>query len=252
MGRVFLWIVMLSLSLLGTARAQFKVETLLDKGPIRLSAGLDMEFNKFGQNVVVKASSVAALRNAQPIIDATIPVVNQNLTCASGALYSATIKSIAANSSGILATPSGSLNLTADATFVACRALTFPQSGDFTVSATIQPVAKNSILQLQLNDLRVQKAGITWIRIGPEIPLPQSVLNFVLHFVGPKLTQYVVNPLNNSLAKLFQNAWLRKQVNAYKLQIQSAQFSFQNSDLVVTVGLSGQVPIATVNRVLNF
>ena len=63
--------------------------------------------------------------------------------------------------------------------------------------------------------------------------------------------QKIAGTINGWLGRQFQNVSLQRQIKTYKLQFQSAQLKFQNSDLVVTVGLTGQVPISSINKQLG-
>jgi hypothetical protein len=248
MARVLALAAMLLLALSESAFAQLKIETVLANGPIDLASKLELQFSKLGQSVLVSANGAVALQNAQAVINAALPAINQKLTCASGSSYGATIGSLTPNTP--LIGQSQTLDLAAEANVFGCKILTL-KGGDVTITTTIEPVIQNSILQLRVKNTRVQQSGIilaSWF----SAPVPNSLVNAIVAFITPKISKYALDPLNGWLTKQFQNAALQKEIKAYDLQFQSAQLNFQGANLTVTVGLSGQVPTATVDRLLGF
>jgi hypothetical protein len=155
----------LLISFSGPSFAQFNAETLLDNHPVRIGAGLEVQFTRFGQNVLVTASSFATVHGAQAIADASIPAINKRLACAKGRKYGVAITSLTFVQNVGLGR-SSELGVTANAHVTSCGLGLV--DGDVAVSSSISPLIRNSTIQLAVSESDVQSLGVRWI--GLSIP----------------------------------------------------------------------------------
>ena len=228
-----------------SAHAQFRVAPLLDRGPLRFSAGVDVQLNKFGQNVVGTATTFAAVRGVQNVIDALIPELNRRLACGKGRKYGATI-------SQITPIPNSMSNQGAPLVFqvnahVAGCSLGLVQ-GDVGVSVPVGLAIRNRTVELRVAQVQVQSQGVFVVGL---FQIPDAAVADAGRQISPQIGQAVA-VINRWINSRLAAPATQKQINAYKLQIQSARIDLQGGDLIVTLGLTGQVPLAKADSLLNF
>jgi hypothetical protein len=229
-----------------SAFAQFKTEGLLDRGPIRFGAGLDLQLNKFGRNVTGTATVFAAIRDAQGVIDATIPELNRRLACGKGRTVGVAIARITPSTNATFS-QSSPFALTITAHVATCPIPLV--AGDISVSIPVEVIVRNSSVTLEVPSPRVRSLGVTAVGF---VPIPNDVISSnARRRMAPQVGR-VLAIINKWVNRQIQLPALQRQIGAHKLQIRSARIDFDGNDLSVALTLSGQTSVARVRRWLNF
>lgn len=223
------------------AHAQFKIEEILDKGPLRLSAGVDVRLSRFGEQVVANATTFAILRDAQGVIAALLPGINKRNQCT------------ASKDVGIVVTDITPTQMIAGA------------SQQFAFRAVVQ------VSDCQLNSLSGQisivlpvnvrtRANSIYLQTAP--PQTESDLTaFGIHvpafIVQRKIAKFtpgideMVKKLNSAINTQMNNPGLRAIVKTYHLQLNQPTLTLDQGDLRVAVEMTGQASTQTVNSWFN-
>jgi hypothetical protein len=223
------------------AHAQFKIEEILDKGPLRLSAGIDLQLSRFGSEVAASATAFAVLRDAQDVITAMLPGINKRLACARG-------KDI-----GFAVTEISPTQMIAgrDQQF-AFRTIVQVNGCGWT------PVAGQITLVLPVN-IRT-KVNSVYLQTGtPASESNLTALGFHVSdsVVRKKIAKFtpviddMVKKLNAAINTQMSYPSLRAAVKNYRLQISQASLTFDRGDLRVAVQMTGQASTQTVNSWFN-
>jgi hypothetical protein len=226
------------------AQAQFNIEPLLDRGPIRFGSGVDVVVNKFGADVVATATANATLRNAQAIVSASLPQLNQLLLCSNNK-QGATITSL--DFGGASLTGGSDLVINVVVHVKDCTLGLY--EGDVRISVPVQVKPTTNTIVLGIGPLAINPEGV--YAIGGFVRVSDSrVISSVNGKVGPVVAD-AVRRLNAWVAGKLQEFGIQKLTKQYRLAIQSARLAMNGGDLALTVALSAQMSIAEANRRLS-
>ena len=220
------------------AVAQFRIDSLLDKGPIRFGAGTEIELSRSGADVVRTITVSGVLRGAQTAINSLLPEINRRLACDTNR-FSAEFTEVTIESGSPAFSEKATLNITADARIARCRRL--PVTGDVAVIIPLSVVIKNQAVELRAQGARVESRGVV---AAGFIPVP----GIFVAAAGKRVAQRIDEALalvNDSLKRALVDDSARAKER--KLAMQSASVTFDGNDLFVRVRMSGQGPLSLVN-----
>lgn len=218
------------------AHAQIKIQDI----PLDFAVAAETKLQPFGSNEVATTTASVAVRNVQASIDGALPGLNSSLRCSPKNRTEITFRSISLQQTDAQNAP---LIVSADVHLRECRGL---YEGDELVSLPISVSYSAQAIALQADTLRVAPSGFRFVGLFPG---PQSLFSAKTRkIVEPKLAN-LISILNGQVQRgLFT---VKRWTAIYSVAIQSSQITIQNGDLVVTVQLSGQVPLTTANKWLQ-
>jgi hypothetical protein len=225
----------------GSANAQFTIEPILDRQPINLAFGADVSLSRFGPNVVATAKAFAALRGAQGIVDAALPEINRRLACVRGRKIGAEVVQIRPQSSYGIIGRADSFTIDVKANVRRCGFGFY--GGDVAVSVPVTITARERSIALAAGPVQVDSN----VYVVSLVRVPEDVVRRATADIKPQVEK-VVAMMNRWINSQLFNPALRRQIAAYSLKVVSPRLEMQQGVLTVSVELSGQVPVKTVNR----
>jgi hypothetical protein len=219
-------------------RAQIRIQDV----PLDFAIAAESKLQPFGQNEVATTTASFAVRNIQSSIDGALPGLNSSLACSAKNSTQITFRSIALHQTFTQDSP---LAVYAEAHVRDCHAIPFYE-GDVVVSIPIGVSHTSQAMTLRSDPPSVEASGLTLVGI---IPAPNSIL---IQNAQQKITPKIGNLIKfiNGQVKSGINS-VKRWTAAYSVAIQSSGISYQNGDLIVSVQLSGQVPLAVANKWLS-
>jgi len=220
------------------AGAQFRIDSLLDKGPVRFGAGTEIELSRSGSDVVRTMTVSGVLRGAQTTINSLLPEVNRKLSC-DGNNFSAEFTQVTIESESAAFSEKATLNITADARIARCRRV--PVTGEVAVIIPLSVVIKDQAVELRAQGARVESRGVV---AAGFIPVPRIFVAAAGKRVAQRIDQALA-VINDPLRRALLDDSSRAKGN--KLAMQSASVAFDGNDLFVRVRMSRSAPLSMVN-----
>jgi hypothetical protein len=230
------FVVLASTSTAGVA--QFKIDSLLDKGPIRFGAGVEIELSRSGSDVVRTTTVSGVLRGAQTTINSLLPEINRKLSCDTNR-FSAEFTQVTIESGSPAFSEKATLNITVDAHIARCRRV--PVTGEVAVIIPLSVVIKNQAVELRAQGARVESRGVV---AAGFIPVPRIFVAAAGKRVAQRLDEALAL-VNDSLKRALLDDSSRAKER--KLAMQSASVTFDGNDLYVRVRMAGQGQLSLVN-----
>jgi hypothetical protein len=221
------------------AVAQFRIDSLLDKGPIRFGAGTEIELSRSGPDVVRTTTVSGVLRGAQAAINSLLPDINRKLSCDNNNRFSAEFTQVTIEPKSPAFSEKATLNITADARIARCRRL--PVTGEVAVIVPLSVVIKDQAVELRAQGARVESRGVV---AAGFIPVPRIFVAAAGKRVAQQIDQALA-VVNDPLRRALFDDSSRAKGN--KLAMQSASVAFDGNDLFVQVRMSRQSPLSLVN-----
>ena len=220
-----------------TAHAQFSIEPVLDRGPIRFGVGIEVELTRFGSAVATSATASAVLRNAQNIVLASLPQLNKRLLCPNG-------QPNAAITNLELASPFGTSELALNVLVLVRECSVGLYEGDVRISAPISVSKQGRSVVLAVGPLTIdpQVYAAGFLRVSDS-----KVSSLVTSKVTPMIAG-TVKRLNDWVTSKLREPSLQKFMRQYSLEIQTPHLAMKSGDLALAVTLTGQMSIAEADR----
>jgi len=220
------------------AHAQIRIQDV----PLDFGLAAETKLRPFGAFEAATTTASFAIRNVQASIDGMLSGLNSSMTCSGANRTQITFKSISLLQSYAENAP---MVINAEAHVRDCHSVPLYE-GNIAVSIPVALSHTTQAVTLQAGAFDVVPSGFTLVGF---VPAPNSYL--------ASKTRSIVSPKIANLLAII-NAQVRRGVNSvkhlmssYSIAIQSAKISSQSGDLVVSLQLTGQVPLTRANKWLR-
>jgi hypothetical protein len=207
--------------------------------PLDFAFAAKGQFRPFASTEVGSVTASFVVENVQASINAVLPSLSSGLVCSAKNYTEVMLKSISFQQ---MPSESGALKIFADAHVRECHSIPLYE-GDVGVSVPLSIPHTGQTISLHADPPEITPTGFVFVGF---VPAPNSLLTTSARkIITPKING-LVSDINGQIKRGF-NA-VSRFVAAYSVSIQSSNLTYDNGDLVVSMKLSGQVPLAVAKR----